>query len=99
MNYTKYRRFGRTHYLYADCKDYLADSLFYKRKIPVRFKGEFHNPAKVYLVIHCTIKKKYENEFEEALKELYEKMDYYGWNDYAEFCEELEGRVFDGKSI
>lgn len=94
MNYVKFKSLLWTKYYYADCKDYLADSLFYKRKIPIRFFGEYQHPDKKYIVIVCKVRNKYQKDVEDALKELFGKMELLGWNDYGDFCNEMKP-VFD----
>ena len=49
---------------------YLADSLFYKRKIIVKFKDEMVREGDKYRIIFCTVHRNYQKDFEEALEEL-----------------------------
>ena len=72
-------------YLYFDLNvdsGYLADSLFYRRKIPVRFKEEMARDGEKYRVIFCNVHRKYQKDFEAALEELTTKMCLFGNNDY-----------------
>jgi len=86
-------RFSYT-YLYLDTDDYLADSLFYKRKIPVKFKNEFVNENEKYRFITCKIRKKYKEDFEKALEELRSKMLLCGHTDYDERCDTIMREMF-----
>ena len=79
-------------YLYVDLNvnsGYVADSLFYKRKIPVTFKDEMVKEGDKYRVIFCKIPKKFCRAFEEALEELKTKMYLLGYNDYEDYSENL----------
>jgi len=83
----------RLGYAYVDVNPngdrYLADSLFYKRRIPVKFKGEMVRDKDKYQVVFCTIKKKDRKAFEEALDEIPVKMDLLGHLDYRAYCRKL----------
>ena len=79
-------------YAYIDINvdsDYIADSLFYKRHIPVRFKDEMAREGDNYRIIFCRIPRKYRAAFEEALEEIKTKMILLGHNDYEEYCKNL----------
>ena len=92
MNYICFGGKFNLKYMYVDIDrnyDYVADSLFYKRRIPVTFKDEMVKPGDKYRIIFCKIKKKYQKQFEEALEELKSKMHLLGYNDYEEYCERL----------
>ena len=92
MNYICFGGKFNLRYMYIDVnrdRNYLADSLFYKREIPVVFKDEMVKQGDKYRVIFCRIKKKYQKQFEEALEELKNKMQLLGYNDYEEYCERL----------
>jgi hypothetical protein len=93
MNYILFGGLLNLHYAYIDTNDYLADSLFYKRKIPVRFKEEMVRNDTKYKVVFCKIQKKYKKPFEEALEELTTKMCLFGHNDYEEFCKGLINEI------
>ena len=82
----------RLGYAYVDLnrdKDYAADSLFYKRKIPVRFQDEMARDGDPYRIIFCRIPRKFRKLFEEALEELKTKMSLLGHNDYEDYCRNL----------
>ena len=81
--------FFRAKYGYFDVYNgdrYAADSLFYKRKIPVKFKGEWVNDDIKYVFVLCSVKRKDIVRFEEALREIPNKMLLSGYTDYEEWC-------------
>ena len=56
-------------YAYVDLfqdSGYLADSLFYRHKVPVKYGPEMLKDGEKYRVIFCRIKRKYKAEFEKA---------------------------------
>ena len=80
------------HYMYIDLnvdEDFVADSLFYKRNIPVKFGEEMSKDDDKYRVIFCKVRKKYRKAFEEALREIPNKMNLLGHTDYEEYCTKL----------
>ena len=80
------------HYMYFDLnvdQNYVADSLFFKRQIPVKFKDEMVRDGDKYRAIFCKVKRKYKDKFEEALEELKTKMELLGHLDYLEYCEKV----------
>lgn len=74
-------------YIFLDCDEYLADQLFIKHKVPVKFGKEYRKNDSRYCVISCKIRKRYEEEFKKALAEMNNKMILRGYTDYADFCE------------
>lgn len=50
-------------YIFLDCDEYLADQLFIKHKVPVKFGKEYRKNNSRYCVISCKIRKRYEEEF------------------------------------
>ena len=92
MNYICFGGKFWLRYMYVDVNrnsNYIADSLFYKREIPVNFKDEMVRNGDNYRVIFCKIKKKYQKKFEEALEELKTKMNLLGYTDYEDYCNNL----------
>lgn len=91
MNYIKLRSWRpfTCQYMFLDTEEYLADGLFVKYKVPVRFEGEYVNKKSQYRVITCRIRKRYEKQFREALTALPDKMLLMGHTDYADSCREL----------
>ena len=76
-------------YVYIDSHNYLADSLFYKYEVPVKFGDEMSKNGEDYRLIFCKIKRKYKEKFEKALEELNNKMLLCGYEGYEEFCNKL----------
>lgn len=87
-----YRFFGGLFYLqyaYVDLcinDSYVADSPFYRRRIPVRFGRVMVKDNEKYRIVLCKVRRKYREEFEKALGEISNKMSLLGHNDYDEFC-------------
>lgn len=82
----------RLYYMYVDLnvdQDYVADSLFYKRRIHVKFTDEMCRDGDKYRPIFCKIRKKDRKTFEEALEEIPVKMSLLGHNDYEDYCRKL----------
>ena len=75
--------------MFVDCGDYLANQLFSKHKIPMKFGKELQRSDSQYIIIYCDIKKKYEREFLIALSELRNRMLLLGYYDYDEYCESV----------
>lgn len=90
-NYLSFKGLRKTKYAYIDTSEYLADSLFYKREITVKFKQELVKEGEEYRIIICEIKNKDTQKFEEALEELKNKMLLYKHNSYEEYCKSLIG--------
>ena len=82
-------------YVYVDCKDYLADDLFIKNAIAVKFKGDFTKDNSDYIFVNCKIKKKDQDKFIKTLEELKNKMLIMGHSDYESFCEEHINRILN----
>jgi len=93
MNYISFGGILNLRYAYVDTNDHLADSLFYRRKIPVRFKEEMVKNGSKYKVVICKIQKKYKKQFEEAMAELPTKMCLFGHADYEEFCDDFMNAI------
>lgn len=100
-NYIRLGGWLRKQYLYIDLhvnENFVADSLFYRRKIPVKFGDEMAKNGEKYRVIFCKVAKKYAKSFEEALDELITKMSLLGHNDYEDYCEKLIGQIVNSES-
>ena len=74
-------------YIFLDCDEYLADQLFIKHKVPVKFGKEYRKNDSRYCVMSCKIRKRYEEEFKKALAEMNNKMILRGYTDFTDFCE------------
>ena len=90
-NYIRLDRFSlfHAHYMFVDCKEHLADSLFLSRHIRVRFGKEYARPDTPYRFRLCKIRKRQEALFLETLAKLPEEMSRRHYKDYAEFCHTL----------
>lgn len=99
MNYLCFEGLFRTTFIYFDLNvntDYMADSLFYKREIPVKFKKEYCRDGDRYRVITCSVRNKYTPLVKEALDKLTIKMNLLGYTDYEQFAAETI-RMIGGK--
>lgn len=80
-------------YMYVDCKNYLADNLFIKNKITVKFEGDFTKDDSDYIFVYCKVKKKDYDKFIKTLGELKNKMLIMGYSDYESFCEKQINKI------
>lgn len=80
-------------FAFLDTSDYLADRLFAKHQVRVRFGREFVNPSSEYRVITCKVRKKDVPQFQAALAELPNKMLLLGHYDYLEESQKLWSEV------
>lgn len=74
------------YYTYLDAKNYQADGLFIKHRVPVKFLREYGKEDSQYVFVLCRVHKRDEKAFLEALKELPNKMLLCGYPDYADSC-------------
>ena len=92
--------FGRKHFMYVDTEEYLADVLFVLDEIPVRFKkGHFKHPEYKYVLVFCSVSKKYEERFKNVMDKLANKMLLSGRTDYNDFCDKLWESMERGASV
>ena len=80
-------------YMYIDCKDYLADDLFIKNAIAVKFESDFTKDDSDYVFVYCKVKKKEKDKFIKTLGELKNKMLLMGYSDYELFCKEQINKI------
>lgn len=80
-------------YMYVDCKNYLADDLFIKNKITVKFEGDFTKDDSDYIFVYCKVKKKDHDKFIKTLGELKNKMLIMEYSDYESFCEKQIDKI------
>ena len=98
-NYIKLKKkwYSRwNEFFYIDIQDYLADDIFVKNKIPVRFKGDYKHDGEKYVIVYCKVKSKYIDEFLNSLGELKNKMLHNGFTDYETFCKNLLEKTRQG---
>ena len=80
-------------YAYIDAGEHLADNLFIKHEVKVRFGAEYQAKDVPYRIILCKIRRGKEDAFEEALRELPNKAAIMGYQDYMEYCINLMTRI------
>lgn len=76
----------REKYMFIDLPEYLADDIFVRSKLKVKFGKEYGKPEEKYVFILCTIRKKDREKFKICMKQLETKMLLMGNADYTEFC-------------
>ena len=81
-------------YVYIDTKQHLANNIFIKNKIPVKYKVEYDNDINDYIAVFCKIPKSYNEKFKGAMEQLSNNIIICGYSDYMEFCKELFEEVF-----
>lgn len=88
-------RFSIRHkyFVFLDAGDYLADSLFIKHKVTVKFIQEYGREDSPYRMIFCRIRKQDERAFLEALRELPNKMLLCGYPDYPARCRDFIEKI------
>ncbi len=82
-------------FMYIDTRQFLADSLFYKRHIYPKYNGHMAKDGEKYIMVFIKVKRKDLKLCEEALNELKDKMLLCGYNDYEEHCHNLVNNYFD----
>lgn len=82
--YIKLRKASRryVYYIYLDHADNMADSLFYREHITVRFKGDFMKEGCDWKYVAVKVRKADEQTFLKALKELPNKLLIAGYDGY-----------------
>ena len=83
----------RAEFVYVDAPDYVADKLFIKHKVAVKFKDQMRRPGDPYVIVFCSVRKKDIGKFTAAIDELPEEMRQYGYEDYMEYCNKYEEAV------
>ncbi len=101
MNYFFLGGRFRLQYAYVDLPlndHYLADSLFFRHKVPVRFGPEAMRDGDKYRIVFCKIRRKYKAEFEKALSEISNKMCLLGHTDYDAYCADVQQMLEKAKA-
>jgi len=98
MNYWKLedhslRSLKYCFYAYIDSNDNLADQLFIRHKIRVRFWRDYGKDGSEYNIVLCYVRKRDEAEFLSALSELTNKMLIMGHPDYPQFCAKTKAQL------
>lgn len=79
-------------YAYIDLEDHLAESLFERQRVSVKYEQEFVNPVNPYRLVVCRVLPWHREGFLKALSQLPNKMNLLGFNDYQDFCREYLDR-------
>ena len=81
----------RRKYMYLDLSEYLADRIFIRHKLKVKFhRKEYHSPTGQLVFVLCSIHRKNEKAFEECMQELADTAAMTGCREYARICGQLE---------
>lgn len=99
-NYLTLERFSLRHlyFAYIDSSDYLADAIFIKHQVRVKFMQEYAHEDSAYRMIFCRIGKKDSESFLTALAELPNKMMICGHPDYISECQRIMARIESSKT-
>ena len=84
-------------YFYIDTPDYIADSIFYKHKIKIKFGDEYTKENEKYVIVTCKVRKKYKEVFEKAFEEVKNKMILLGHTDYEEWTQNFFNQLEEKK--
>ena len=97
--YTRLQKFSllNCHYMFFDTEEYLADALFIRHQVTVNFQCEYAAPDGSYLAVFCSVRKKDEDEFLEALRELPDKMLLFGHADYLQVSTAVFDKLREGR--
>lgn len=95
MYYTQLQKFSllNSYYMFFDTEEYLADSLFVRHQVTVNFQFEYTAPDRRYIAVFCSVRKKDQDKFLEALQELPDKMLLFGHVDYLQASKEYFDRI------
>ena len=75
------------NYVYVDTKEHLADTLFIRNKVYVKFEREYAKEGTDYVIIFCRVRKKEISKILKSFEDVDNKMALLGHSDYNEFCE------------
>lgn len=93
INFIKVRSMNpfRLNYIYLDVSEYLADRIFVRHELPVKFfDQEFRREGSDVRFVYCSIRKKNRAEFEKCMEELCDAAALMGYTDYTAACEGLD---------
>ena len=82
-------------YMYMDTAEHLADQIFIRHKLPVRFKGDYRKEGQKYRMILCKAPKKRREDFRDCMKELKRNMLLLGHTDYCESCGQIQKMIME----
>ena len=90
----------RQNYMYLDVPEYLADQIFIRHKLSVKFrKREYGHKDTDVRVIFCSVRKDECEVFEQCMDELYNAVLLTEHKDYAKTCEELVQALDDYSAV
>lgn len=75
-------------YAFIDLEEHLADSLFARWNVPVKYEREFANRENPYRLVICRFLPWHLEGFLKAMAHLPGKMNLLGYADYQDFCRE-----------
>ena len=75
-------------YAFIDLHEHLADSLFARYGVTVKYEREFANEVNPYRLMICRVLPWHRKGFLKAMSQLPNKMNLLGYNDYQAFCRE-----------
>lgn len=79
----------RSYYVYVDNRQYLADNIFEKNNIKVKYRKELDYPESDYKIIFVSVSNRKDFLFVKSMCELEEAMINKGYNDYEETCNKI----------
>lgn len=90
-NHIAFRQFSFlwNYYAFIDVPANLADQLFIRHRVTVRFGKAMGRRDSEYKIVFCKVRKKDSERFLAALEELPRKMLICGHLDYEEYCDEI----------
>ena len=99
MNFFLYEKISlfRSYYIYVDSKQYLADDIFIKNNIKVKFEKELKYSDSDYKIMLVSVSNRKDYLFVKAMCELEEKMLNKGFDNYEEICNEVFNNLSKSK--
>ena len=82
-------------YMYIDKNPPIADRIFERRRIPVKYLYDFENEGIKYLCTFISVNKKYKEEFEDCMEELARNILISGGRNYGKICDEISERFIE----
>ena len=80
-------------YMYIDTRDHLADPIFIRHMLPVRFIKHLSKEGTPYQIILCKAPKGRRNDFLSCMEALTRKMLLCGHTDYCSFCMDIQDQI------
>lgn len=86
--------FIRLCFFYIDTPGHLADVIFQKHRIPVRYLTDISMKGEDYLLVGCTVPRRHRQRFMEVMRELRNHMLICGHTDYDEKSQYIKKAFF-----